>query len=262
MDLGFAISASAQDADETFDLMKEAISSIMKRYEKSKIRYALLTFGTTVKRDVNFTLDLPDHEALGKALASASQPSGEPDLQRTLEEAKMMFKQAPSRLGAKKVLVVIMDKKSISDSSEVEQASKPLEDVNIVVVPVAVGPAASLPELEKTTTNKKFMIIAEKDEDPEALGEEIMRKALKSECLACFHNVLVLSNRKRQGKKMKKTIKSEMSGKSMFSLRLIFGSLHCGCVGSSLVTAASVSPGCRRFESCSGHLSFKPFFSV
>ena len=189
MDLGFAISASAQDADETFKLMKEAISSITERYETSNIRYALLTFGTTVKREVNFTLDLPDPEALRKALASASKPSGEPDLQRALEEAKMLFKQAPSRPGAKKVLVVIMDKKSISDSSEVEQASKPLEDVNIVVVPVAVGPAASLSELEKTTTNKKFMVIVGKDEDPDTLGEEIMRKALKSECLACFHTL-------------------------------------------------------------------------
>ena len=193
LDLGFAISASAQDADDTFKLMKEAISSITERYETSKIRYALLTFGATVKREVNFTLDLPDPETLQKALASASQPSGEPDLQRALEEAKMMFKEAPSRPGAKKVLVVIMDKKSISDSSGVEQASKPLEDVNIVVVPVAVGPAASLPQLEKTTTNKKFMIIVEKDEDPEVLGEEIMRKALKSECHACFHNLCLLN---------------------------------------------------------------------
>jgi len=184
--------------------MKEAISSITKRYETSNLRYALLTFGTTVKREVDFTLDLPDPEVLRKSLESASQPSGDPDLQRALEEAKMMFKQAPSRPGAKKVLVVIMDKKSISDSSEVEQASKPLEDVDIVVVPVAVGPAASLPELEKTTTNKKFMIIVGKDQDPETLGEEIMRKALKSECPACFHN-LCLS-------------KSEMPSKSMFPL--------------------------------------------
>lgn len=142
-----------------------------------------------MKREVNFTLDSPDPDALRKALETASQPSGDPDLQRALEEAKMMFEQAPSRPGAKKVLVVIMDNKSISDSSEVEQASKPVEDVNIVVVPVAVGPVAGLPELEKTTTNKKFMIIVGKDEDPETLGEEIMRKALKSECLTCFDNL-------------------------------------------------------------------------
>lgn len=182
LDLGFAISASAQDADKTFKLMKEAINSIAEHYETSKIRYALLTFGDTVRREVNFTLDLPDPDALQRALESASQPSGDPDLQRALEEAKMMFKQAPSRPGAKKVLVVIMDKKSTSDPDEVEQAAKPLEDDNIKVVPVAIGSEASLPELEKTTTNKKFMVTAGKDEDPVRLGEEIMRKALKSEC--------------------------------------------------------------------------------
>lgn len=179
--MGFAISASSQDADETFMLMKEAINSIATRYEASKIRYALLTFGSTLKREVDFTEGLPNPEVLRKALERVSQPTGEPDLKSALEEAKMMFKQATPRPGAKKVLVVIMDKKSVSDSGDVRGASKPLEDVNIKVVPVAVGPEASLPELEKTTTNKKFMVIVGKDEDPERLGEEIIRKAVKSE---------------------------------------------------------------------------------
>ena len=60
-------------------------------------------------------------------------------------------------------------------------------------------------------------------------------------------------------KENEETIKSETPGKSMFSLWLIFGSLHCGYLGSSVVTAASMRPGCRRFESCSGHLIFPPF---
>lgn len=184
MDLGFAISASTQDAAKTFKLMKEAITSIAKRYETSKIRYALVTFGDTVSREVNFTLELPGPEALRKALENVNQPSGEPDLEAALQEAKMMFKQAPSRPGSKKVLVVIMDKKSASDGSVVKEAAKPLEENNIKVVPVAIGSKASLPELEKTTTNKKFMVTVGIDEDPERLGEEIMRKALKSKCLA------------------------------------------------------------------------------
>ena len=191
LDLGFAISASAQDADKTFKLMKETIQSIVERYKESKIRFALLTFGVVVSREVNFTVDLPDHEELRKALEVASQPPGEPDLQIALEEAKMMFKQAPSRPGAKKVLVVIIDKKSVSDPDEIEQAAKPLEDDNIKVIPVAVGSKASLPELEKTTTNKKFMVTAGKDEDPERLGEEIMRKAVMSEC-SVYTDVLFL----------------------------------------------------------------------
>ena len=187
LDLGFAISASSQDATKIFKLIKESLSSIAERYETSNIRYALLTFGDTVNREVNFTSDLPGPEALRKALARVSQPSGEPNLDAALQEAKTMFKQAPSRPGAKKVLVVIVDKKSASGASEVKDAAKPLEDNNIKVVPVAIGSQASLSELEKITTNKKFMAIIGIDEDPERLGEEIMRKAIKSKYFIC-HN--------------------------------------------------------------------------
>lgn len=180
--MGFAISASAQDADKTFTLMTEAIDSIATHYVASKIRYALLTFGSTVSKEVTFTEDSPNPEELRKALEGVSRPSGAPDLKKALEEAKMMFKQATPRPGAKKVLIVIMDKKSASDASDVKEAAKLLEDVNVKVVPVAVGSEVSLSELEKTTTNKKFIVIVGNDEDPERLGEEIIRKALKSEC--------------------------------------------------------------------------------
>ena len=161
--------------------MKEAISSITERFETTNIRYALLTFGDSVSREVNFTSDLPGPEALKKALEKMNQPSGVPDLEAALLEAKVMFKQATHRPGAKKVLVLIMDKKSSSDAGAVKDGAKPLEDDNIKVVPVAIGSEASVPELEKTTTNKKYIVTVEKDEDPERLGEEIMRKALKSE---------------------------------------------------------------------------------
>ena len=181
LDLGFAISASSQDATKVFQLMKEAIRSIASRFETSNIRYALLTFGDSVNRQVNFTSDLPGTEELEKALGELTKPSGNPDLEAALIEAKMMFKQAAHRPGAKKVLVLIMDKKSSSVDILVVDSAKSLEDDNIKVVPVGIGLEANLSELEKTTTNMKFMVTAAVDEDPQRLGEEIMRKALKSE---------------------------------------------------------------------------------
>lgn len=181
LDLGFAISASSQDATKVFQLMKEAIRSIASRFETSNIRYALLTFGDSVNRQVNFTSDLPGTEELEKALGELTKPSGDPDLEAAFIEAKMMFKQAAHRPGAKKVLVLIMDKKSSSVDILVVDSAKSLEDDNIKVVPVGIGLEANLSELEKTTTNMKFMVTAAVDEDPQRLGEEIMRKALKSE---------------------------------------------------------------------------------
>ena len=185
MDLGFAISASSQHAVKAFDLMKESITSIIDRYETSNIRYALITFGDSAKQEVNFTSDFPGPEALRQAIDNIRLPSGEPNLKGALEEAKMMFKQAPSRPGAKKVLVVIMDKKSTSDSKEVVIDAIGLENNNINVVPVGIGSEASQSELEKITTNKKLMVDAGIDEIPERLGEKIMRKAVKSMCFLC-----------------------------------------------------------------------------
>ena len=39
----------------------------------------------------------------------------------------------------------------------------------------------------------------------------------------------------------------------------MFESLHCGCLGSSLVTATDMRSLCRRLDSRSGHLSFSRY---
>ena len=181
LDLGIAISATGQDADKSFMQMKEAINSIVERYESSKIRYALLSFGTTVTKHVEFTRDLPDADTVRKSLGQLKQPAGEPNLQKALEEAKLMFDRAPSRPGARKVLVVMMDSMSSSEPGSVKEAAKSLEDSYIRVVAVAIGPDASPTELEKVTTNKKLIVKADNDENPSILAEDMVKNFLKSE---------------------------------------------------------------------------------
>ena len=44
--------------------------------------------------------------------------------------------------------------------------------------------------------------------------------------------------------------------------KLIFDSLRCGCLGSSVVRAPFMRSGCRGFESRSGHLIFSSICSV
>ena len=193
------MSVSSQDPEKVFELIKDSIRSIAERYDTSNIRYALLTFGDTVNVEVNFTSDMPSVEALREALEKVTRPSGEPNLEAALQEAKMVFKQSTPRAGAKKVLVVIMGQKSASGAREVKEAARPLEDNNIKVVPVAIGPQANLPELETITTNKKFMASVGTDEDPESVGEEIMRKALKSKYQDLAHherNITIPQKRK------------------------------------------------------------------
>lgn len=89
-------------------------------------------------------------------------------------------------VGVKKVFIVIMDKKLVSDVSDVKEVVKLLEDVNVKVVFVVVGFEVSLFEFEKIIINKKFIVIVGNDEDLERFGEKIIRKVLKSECFVFF----------------------------------------------------------------------------
>lgn len=85
------------------------------------------------------------------------------------------------RPDAKKVLVIIIDKKSDSTEDEVRQAADLLENDKIRVIPVALGKEAGLPELTNATVDKDDVVKADKKDDPEKIADEIIMKA--SECL-------------------------------------------------------------------------------
>ena len=94
-----------------------------------------------------------------------------------------MFNKAPARPDAKKVLAVIMDKKSINDLSEIKEAVKVLEDDDIQIVPVGVGPNVADEEVESITSNKQNIITTDKDGDPSGVGKEIINKIIQGESL-------------------------------------------------------------------------------
>lgn len=102
-----------------------------------------------------------------------------PDLEKALRESLKLFEGPGARPSAKKVLVVIMDKKSGVSESLIKDASSGLHKGNIRVIPVAVGNEVDKKELETSTEDKSNLIEAPKDLKPDKLGETIMRKVLK-----------------------------------------------------------------------------------
>ena len=96
-----------------------------------------------------------------------------------MSEAKKLFDQASPRPSAKKVLVVIMDKKSSNKYQEIDVALKPLKEDDVKVVPVAVGTDASLDELKNITSAEEYVVTAEKSTDPVKLAEKVMIKVTK-----------------------------------------------------------------------------------
>lgn len=68
IDLAFAISSAAKDADRTFRRMKDTVKHVMKEYNSDKLRYAVMVFGDHTQSPLNFSQTLPDDEMVGTEL--------------------------------------------------------------------------------------------------------------------------------------------------------------------------------------------------
>ena len=76
----------------------------------------------------------------------------------------------------RQVLVVITDRKSGSSASDVKTAAKPLEEVGIAVIPVAIGVESDVKELENLTPDKTNIIEPSAGTSAKELANMIMKK--------------------------------------------------------------------------------------
>ena len=74
------------------------------------------------------------------------------------------------------VLVVITDRKSGSNASDVKTAAKPLEEAGIAVIPVSIGFEADVKELENITPDKTNIIEPSAGTSSNELAKMIMEK--------------------------------------------------------------------------------------
>ena len=177
MDLVFALSANALKDSENFQQMKDIIKAMIDQYGKSSIQYAVITFGNVPVTRISFNAAFLDDEAL-KSLVDSVQKSSGALLDSALAEAKRFF-ETQGRPYAKKVLVVIADKKSDSSLNDVENQAKFLEEDDIKVIPVALGTESDLHELSKTTPNKENLVDVDEGDNPEDTAQIILLKALR-----------------------------------------------------------------------------------
>ena len=84
-----------------------------------------------------------------------------------------------ARPDAKKILLLITDKKSDSSPKQLREAAQPLERDDIRVIPVAVGDQANPTELAHITPSKDNVITPGNDETSVKIAEEVMKKALR-----------------------------------------------------------------------------------
>ena len=84
-----------------------------------------------------------------------------------------------ARPGAKKVLIVVSDKKSESTDGEIEEAMKPLQKSDVIVIPVALGAEADGTQLKKLTDDESTLVTADTDDDTADMKTKIMNQVFK-----------------------------------------------------------------------------------
>ena len=179
VDVAFALSSSAVDANENFQQMKDIIKAMVEAYGKQKVHYSLITFGDTPSVKVKFSELFPTDDMLKGFIDAIPRSSGTPALAKALDEARKLFEDAASRENATKILVVMMDNKSGSEPEDVKEKGKALEEAGIRVIAVAVGNQADVMELNNTTPHEGDVITTDKTGDPDKTAKEIMEKGLE-----------------------------------------------------------------------------------
>ena len=172
IDLCFALSATAIDADNIFQLMKDTIKDLIDNYGVGKIRYSVISFGSQANLLLGFDSGISDPIKLKQRIGSYSRASGDvPALDKALEMALESFKDGVTRPNAKQVLVVIVDNGSGLEEGEIALKAKELAEKGIRVIAVAVG--ADKQELEVVASDKRDVLSVPTSIKPSNLSKEI-----------------------------------------------------------------------------------------
>lgn len=166
-------------ADDNFEKAKEVIKAIIDAYSMNKLRYGVIVFGSSASIKVSFGDDFPSDEGLKTVIDFLSGSKETPDLDDALKKGKELFDEAQERPNARKVLVIIIDKKSTSKLDDLKASAKLLQNDGIKVVPVAIGDEVDRVEVVETTPDKTNVVNVTTDVDVMELKEKIMAKVLK-----------------------------------------------------------------------------------
>lgn len=113
IDLIFALSATAANAPQNFQKMKEIIKRVIREYGKRRVHYSIVTYGNPPQIKLRFVNSITKDQTLERFVDTLTINGRGRDLSEALRTAQGLFDEAETiRSGAKKVLVVISDKRS------------------------------------------------------------------------------------------------------------------------------------------------------
>jgi hypothetical protein len=156
--------------------MKDIINEIIDQYGTYKFRYAVLTFGDKAVVQLKFDAKHPTDAELKRAIEFIPRSLGGVNLDRALKESRNLLNSA--RPKARKILVVVVDKRSDNTLEELKAAAKSLEDDGIRIIPVAFGNAGDSNELGNVTPIKDDVVSTIDGDEPKTTAKKIMDRVL------------------------------------------------------------------------------------
>ena len=177
IDLTFALTAISK---RTFDLMKSTVNRIIAQYGITRIHYSVIVFGSSPTTHFDFSRTFPDKDNLIHVVSRLPKKSGDPDLAKALESVTKVYELKQVRPNAKKVLVVILDNKTVNTANQLNKNAVVLVDEGIFVIAVGVGNSIDSKELQIITEEKRNTIEVGITKNPDELAKEIMAIILRS----------------------------------------------------------------------------------
>lgn len=185
IDLTFALSATSVSSERTFNLMKSTVNRIIQQYGIIRIHYSVIVFGSVSTTHFDFSRTFPNKDALIRVVSRLPKKSGDPDLAKALESVTKVYELRQVRPNAKKVLVVILDSKTVNTANELNKIVPVLVDKSVLVIGVGVGRSVDSKELQIITEENRNIIEVGITENPDELAKEIMAIILRSKFI-CF----------------------------------------------------------------------------
>lgn len=165
--------------NETFKLMKETIKAIIDTHVTSKIHYSIIIFGASANTVISFAERSPTIETLKELIDRASRERGPPNLKNVLEKSVEIFEGSGLRRNATKTLIIMTDKKSSSNPSDLPGLVKQMIDNKVRVISVAIGNEVDTNELEMVSTSNNDVVKSDTAVSPTTLAKQILDRAKK-----------------------------------------------------------------------------------
>ena len=150
----FALTATAGDAEEIFQRMRDAVKIITDTYGTNKLRYSVIVYGTLSKTIFDFQPYFSTREGLKYVIERIQKMPGRPDTKAALEEALRVIKDSGTRPTAKTVVVLISDGAVPVNPQEVEKSIEAIEKGGIPVVEFIVPDNAEAKEVADKVMEK------------------------------------------------------------------------------------------------------------